>query len=117
MKNHIVAIVYPDPEELKKWCIQQSIGSEDESHVERVKHPEVFSQIESDFAVIWKSSKLNSLEKLGKNFAIVGQEFEVGRILTPTMKIKRNVAREAYLAEIEAIYTRADELAKEKYQK
>lgn len=43
MRNHVVAIVFPDPEELKKWCLQQSIGSESETHAERIQHPEVFN--------------------------------------------------------------------------
>lgn len=43
MMNHIVAIVYPDPEELKKWCLQQGIGLESDSHQDRVKYPEVFN--------------------------------------------------------------------------
>jgi long-chain acyl-CoA synthetase len=113
LKNHIVAIIYPDPEELAKWCKQQGIGSEDETHAERCKHPEVFKQIASDFAIAWKANNLTGLEKLGLNFAIVGEEFKVGVVLTPTMKIKRKIAREFYAEQISDIYKKSDERLEE----
>ena len=96
MRNHIVAIVYPDPEELRKYCKQFGIGSDNETHAQLMKHPEVFKQIESDFAIIWKKNNFNSLERIAANFEIVPVEFEIGVVLTPTMKIKRKNAREVY---------------------
>ena len=42
MKNHIVAIVYPDPEDVKKFCELHGIGEKGESHAEQVRHPEIY---------------------------------------------------------------------------
>jgi long-subunit acyl-CoA synthetase (AMP-forming) len=40
----------------------------------------------------------------------VDKEFEVGVVLTPTMKIKRKDARDLYAEQITRIYKRADAL-------
>jgi long-subunit acyl-CoA synthetase (AMP-forming) len=39
---------------------------------------------------------LNSLEQIRKNFRLVDQEFELGTVLTPTMKIRRQAAKEVF---------------------
>ena len=62
-----------------------------------------------DFARLAKENNFNSLEKIYSNFEIVGKEFEMGVVLTPTMKLKRKNAREVYAKHIERIYKRADE--------
>ena len=96
MRNHIVAIIFPDPEEVRKYCTQHQIGSPGESHAELMKHHEVFKQIESDFSRIAKDNNFNSLEKIKANFELVPKEFEVGVVLTPTLKLKRKNAREVF---------------------
>jgi len=110
MRNHIVAIIHPDREELRKFCRQFGIGEEQESHEELMKHPEVFKQIEADLARLAKDNNFNSLEKVKANFELVPQEFEVGTVLTPTMKLKRKDARDFFATEIARIYKRADSI-------
>lgn len=106
MRNHIVAIIFPDPEELVKWCNQRGLGGD--THAERIKHPELREAIESDLARLAKESNFNSLEKVKSNFAFVEKEFEVGVVLTPTMKIKRKQARDVFQELIAEIYKKAD---------
>ena len=77
-------------------------------HASRIEHAEVVSQIESDLARIAKDSNFNSLEKVKGNFELVAQEFEIGLVLTPTLKLRRKNAREAYAETIQRIYQRAD---------
>jgi hypothetical protein len=38
-------------------------------------------------------NQLNSLEKVRNHFRLVEEPFEVGTVLTPTLKLKRQVAR------------------------
>ena len=39
MRNHIVAIIFPDPEELVKFCDRRGLSGS--SHAARIEHPEV----------------------------------------------------------------------------
>ena len=108
MRNHIVAIIFPEPDELKSFCETRNLsGSTVE---EQIKHPEVFKAIESDLSRLAKDSNFNSLEKVKGNFELITKEFEVGVVLTPTMKIKRKDARDLYADAIARIYKRADAL-------
>jgi len=70
----------------------------------------VFKAIESDLARLAKDANFNSLEKVKGNFELVAKEFEVGVVLTPTMKIKRKDARDIFQELITKIYKRADAL-------
>ena len=56
--------------------------------------------IESDLARIAKDSNFNSLEKIKANFELVDKEFEIGVVLTPTLKLRRKFARDEYSEEI-----------------
>ena len=106
VRNHIVAIIYPEPDELFKFCKQRSLPGT--TVAEQIKNPEVFTAIESDLARLAKDANFNSLEKVKGNFELVDKEFEVGVVLTPTMKIKRKDARDLYEKEIARIYKQAD---------
>jgi long-subunit acyl-CoA synthetase (AMP-forming) len=49
-----------------------------------------------------------SLEKIKSNFVLIPEEFKVGEILTPTMKLQRKKAREFFQEEIDTIYKKSD---------
>jgi len=49
-------------------------------------------------------NQLNSLEKVRNNFRLVDQPFEVGTVLTPTLKLRRAQARDYYKALIDEMY-------------
>lgn len=68
----------------------------------------VYAHIESELARLAKAANYNSLEKIKSNFHLVSEEFKVGEILTPTMKLQRKKAREFFSEEIMAIYNRSD---------
>lgn len=105
MRNHIVAIAYPEPEEVEKFCSLREITG---TFAQKIKHPDFIQAVESDLARLAKEANYNSLEKVKGNFALVDKEFEVGVVLTPTMKIKRKAARDLYVNEIAKIYEAAD---------
>ena len=70
----------------------------------------MFKAIEADLSRLAKDANFNSLEKVKENFELIYKEFEVGVVLTPTMKIKRKDARDLYADAIARIYKRADAL-------
>jgi long-subunit acyl-CoA synthetase (AMP-forming) len=65
---------------------------------------DVYRLIGNDLNRIAIENKFNSLERVKNNFMIVSKEFEVGTILTPTMKLRRNEAKKHFAEIIEAIY-------------
>jgi long-chain acyl-CoA synthetase len=109
LRNHIVAIIYPDPEETKKFDLENG-GSSMATHAERIKRECVIKKIETDLAVLAKNNNFNSLEKLKSNFVLVAEEFPQEKVLTPTLKLRRKNAREYYQEEIQMIYKRADSM-------
>jgi long-subunit acyl-CoA synthetase (AMP-forming) len=48
------------------------------------------------------------LEKVRDHFRLVDEPFEVGNVLTPTLKLKRSVAKNAYINEINEMYAETD---------
>ena len=63
--------------------------------------------IEEDLMRLAAENKFNSLEKVKGNFKIVTKEFEVGTILTPTMKLRRNEAKQYFRQLIDELYNEA----------
>ena len=55
-------------------------------------------------------NKLNSLEKVRGNFRLVDEPFEVGTVLTPTLKLRRDVAKNKFSKEIADMYTSNEEV-------
>lgn len=74
LRNHIVAIIYPDPEETKKFDLENG-GDSLATHADRIKRECVLKKIETDLAVLAKNNNFNSLEKLKNNFVLVADEF------------------------------------------
>jgi len=70
-----------------------------ERHGERIK-----KVIEEDMGRLAQENRFNSLEKVKGNFKLVSEEFEVGTILTPTMKLRRNEAKKYFKELIEELY-------------
>jgi hypothetical protein len=43
-----------------------------------------------------KENKFNSLEQVRDHFKMVAEPFEIGSVLTPTLKLRRPVAKKVY---------------------
>ena len=74
-----------------------------------IKMPKVFELVKQDLSRLAIEYKLNSLEKINGNFRLVSKEFEVGPVLTPTMKIKRNVAKGYFKELIDDMYRKSND--------
>lgn len=107
-KNHIVAIVVPEPSTLEPFCVDHNIDGSSMTAI--ANHNQVFKLIQEDLQRLATENRLNSLEQVRDHFRIVDKIFEVGYVLTPTMKLRRPFAREMYQDLINDMYAETDNL-------
>jgi len=74
-----------------------------------LKDPKLKQLVLEDMYELAVQNRFNSLEK-PKGLTLLLDPFTVeGDLLTPTMKLKRNVAKKVFAAEIEAMYQESPE--------
>ena len=89
LKNALVAIVVPDEAHVKAWCAET--GKED-----AFEDPDYKKLVLDDMLRLAQENKLTGLEK-PKEIFLEREPFSVENdILTPTFKLKRNVARKVF---------------------
>jgi len=71
---------------------------------EIIASPDIHKMILDNFNELHKMNKLNGIEKVKKIYVTSEPFTQENEILTPTFKIKRNVARNVYKEQIDAIY-------------
>jgi long-chain acyl-CoA synthetase len=99
-KPYPVALITVNPDELTKFARDHGILATDPSVI--VKHPKVVERVGR--TVEEKNSQLQSYAKI-KKFTILPADFtQEGGELTPTLKVKRKVVSNKYLAAIEELY-------------
>jgi len=102
-KNCCVAIIVPEPEALNKWATEQG---KEAAQVVSSQDADFVKVILDEINELGKSRKLNSLEK-PKEVYIAGEAFSVENdILTPTFKLKRNIGKKIYQAQIDEMYVK-----------
>lgn len=95
-ESWLLAIVVPELEQLKKGCSQREITIEGLGDDELVAQEDVHKMVIENFNELAKSNKLNGIEKIKKIF-MTNEAFSMDNdILTPTFKIKRNIARKIF---------------------
>ena len=100
LNNHCILIAVIDEIKFKKWAEANSKPLEQSSLEDQGLRDEVYADIIS----LCKANKLNSLET-PKQFQLLMDPFTVeSDILTPTMKLKRNVARKIFAETIKKLY-------------
>ena len=102
LQSWLVAIVVPEMSEVKKWATEQ--GKDTADLVPLLNSAEFHKAILESFLELAKANKFSGLEKIKKVF-ITSDPFTIdNEILTPTMKIKRNIAKDVYQAQIDKMY-------------
>lgn len=92
-----MAVVVPDMDELKKACIAKGWSQEGEDIKPLLKNADLHKHILENFLELAKANKLSGLEKI-KKLHIDSEPMSIENdMLTPTMKIKRNIAKSHYL--------------------
>ena len=100
----LMAVVVLEKPEIKKLALEKQWITEDQDMKDIYKKPELHKAILDNFAELAKSNKLSGLEKI-KKMHLIDEPFTIENdILTPTFKIKRNIAKNIYKDEILAIY-------------
>ena len=93
LRDFVVGVIVIDPERLAAYAKQVGKDPSDESLVEELR-----PIVDADLKALATKNKLNSLEK-PKQLILLTEPFSIENgILTPTMKIKRNIATEKFKA-------------------
>jgi len=105
-KNCCVAIIVPEAPQLAAWATENGTTAQ---QVLADQNPEFKKVIMAEIQSLGVLRKLNSLEK-PKEIHLASEPFSVENdILTPTFKLKRNIGKKLYQAQIDSMYA---ELAK-----
>eukprot|EP00455_Lapot_gusevi_P019534 TRINITY_DN2086_c0_g1_i2.p1 TRINITY_DN2086_c0_g1~~TRINITY_DN2086_c0_g1_i2.p1 ORF type:complete len:764 (+),score=291.62 TRINITY_DN2086_c0_g1_i2:300-2294(+) len=101
LQSELVAVVVPDPETLGPWCKKNNIPG---TIQDWVKNKKVEQMIFAEMNATGKEGQLRGFEFV-KAIHLDAEPFAVeNNLLTPTMKLKRNEAKEKYLKQIESMY-------------
>lgn len=98
-RNYLTALITLDPETTAAYA--QENGTTFSSMDDLCEHPEIVKLIETEIAE--RNRTLASFETI-KKFAIVPEFTIENGMLTPTLKLKKNIALEQYKARIDAMY-------------
>jgi len=101
-ETFLVAIVYPDAEALKQFCAANGIKGA--NLAELVKDPRVEKWLYDLMEATGKREKLRGFEFV-KRIYVSPEDFTVeNNLLTPTMKLKRNIAVKHFKEHIARMY-------------
>jgi long-chain acyl-CoA synthetase len=100
-----VMLVVPEREALEGWARERNLPVAD--YAALVRHPDAVAKVERE--VMANLRDLASYET-PKRLLLLAEDFTIERgELTPTLKVKRRVVEQKYAAEIDALYTDAQE--------
>lgn len=101
LKNCCVAIVVPDPDGVKAWAAEHHKAG---SPADLINDPELNKAIVTEMHSLCVKNKCSSLEKPQEIYLTLDAFTVENDILTPTFKLKRNVGKKIYQAQIDAMY-------------
>lgn len=101
LKNYCVAIIVLEQAPCFKWA---AANGKPEDLAALAKDADMKKLIQNEILALAKEHKLTGLEKPAK-IHLTGEAFSIENdILTPTFKLKRNVAAKVYKSEIDVMY-------------
>ena len=104
LQSALVAIVVPDEDPVRQWAATHDPSLTKASLEQACKSSSLKEAIMADIARISEESSLHGFETV-KAIHLEPSPFTVERdLMTPTFKLKRQKIRDAYEAEIEALY-------------
>ncbi len=99
-RNYLVALIVPQPEELKQEATHLSLNGLGWEKL--LEHPKIYARVQC--RVEQQTRDLAAYEQI-KYFSLLSREFTISTgELTPTLKIKRKIVAEKYKDCIEALY-------------
>ena len=104
-KNCCVAIIVPEAPQLAAWATENGTTAQQVLADQNLEFKKVIMAEIQSLGVL---RKLNSLEK-PKEIHLASEPFSVENdILTPTFKLKRNIARKVFAEKIDEMYAALD---------
>jgi long-chain acyl-CoA synthetase len=106
LKNNVVAVVVPDEDHARAWCSKKGVTYD---YAKLCAENEDFKkELFDDLMTLSASNKLSSLEK-PKMIHLTHEPFAIeNELLTPTFKLKRNVAGVHFKPQIDALYEKIE---------
>jgi long-chain acyl-CoA synthetase len=103
LRDFIVAVLVLDPERLAKYATATGKPVTEEV----LKGEDLKMEVWKDLMKLAEQYRLNGLEK-PKQLTLLTAPFTIeGDLLTPTMKLKRNIAKQKFKAELASMYEMA----------
>jgi long-chain acyl-CoA synthetase len=114
LESSLVGVIVPDEEELVAWAKKSKIAYKDVADL--VKNPAVMQLVLEDMAQVAKEAQLKGFEQV-KTIHLTPVPFSVENdLLTPTFKLKRNIAAKKFAAEIATMYGKGEKPANAQIQ-
>jgi len=106
-KNNVVAVIVPDKLAITAWAEAKGLS---DSFEDLCKNETLKTEIFQDLMALAAQNKLTSLEK-PKDLFLHPEEFSVdNNILTPTFKLKRNIAAQVFKEQIDEMYKNIEQI-------
>ena len=102
VRNHLVAVIVPNPDTAVEWASKHAIKTKDVKQLSQ--SAEFKAAILADLQAKSKQARLNGFEVV-KNIHLEPDMWTNENLLTPTFKLKRKEAENRYRAEIERMYS------------
>lgn len=101
LRDYVIMFMVAEESVVKKWCTAKGLAGDWKDHVE---NPDLKQAICDELWSLADTNKFNPLER-PKQFMLLADPFTIeNEFLTPTMKMKRNVAKVKLAKEIELLY-------------
>jgi len=101
LQSSLVAVVVPDEEEVKLWAQQHKING---SFAELVSNPALLKAVNEEMRAVGTEAKLRGFE-VAKAVHLHPELFSIDNgLLTPTLKLKRDLARKVFAKQIADMY-------------
>lgn len=108
LQHFLISIIVADPVHVKRWATENHLDTTELKVY--MTDPKFKKVVMDDLNRLATENKFSGLERI-KNTMLTLDQFTIDNdLLTPTMKIKRNVAKKVYEKEIHQLY---DEMPKE----
>jgi long-chain acyl-CoA synthetase len=114
LRSCTVAIFVPETDKVKQWAqengkcqnLMHNLGKNTGDLEAAAKDPVFKKLVMDDLLRLATENKLSGLEK-PKDFDFSFEPFSIeNNIITPTLKLKRNIAREVFKSQIDAMYSK-----------
>jgi long-chain acyl-CoA synthetase len=103
----LVAVIVPDPHNFVLWAGE--VGLKGKTVAEVMKDPEAAATVQMELEVFGKESGLQGFECVKRVWLEATMFSHENGLLTPTFKLKREIAKQRYKEQIDAMYASLDE--------